>query len=346
MADQQNNSEVKAPEGTLPQGYQQGAGIYFVQVPATQAANYPYLQAVPQSQPVPQPVPQQQRVFYQTNQYVPLSDETPVGPAVTTTASTTNSNCCNNTQTNAQQGGCQRSWGWKWGGCRRSCSYGQQQTGGCCWTPSNRPLGTVTEFFWNMLFATFVPIFAPLVVFSLETSQLARVGALYGTGDFFFALAAGIFRLAHSAPELHHRPAVWIVAAVSLLIALILFISACKRLFFYLWQYEQVVTKNKSEGETVVSDVGKRCEFVVSFLLSLFFPVIGTFLRVACRRTLQSRFGAMKGLAWFCIIIGALTGGIPVLVGGLFLHQFSKLHFQRAIISATAATSNNNASSV
>jgi hypothetical protein len=204
-------------------------------------------------------------------------------------------------------------------------------------------LGTVTEFFWNLVFATFVPILAPLVVFSLETSQLARLGALYGTADFFLAVAIGAF---HFAPHLHHA-AGWVVAGVTLLIAIILFASSCRRFWYHLWQYEQVVAKNKAEGMTVVSEVGRRCEFIVSFLLSFFLPILGTLIRIGCRRTLQSRFGAMKGLAWFLIILGAVTFGIPVLIGGLFLLQVSKLHFQRAIISASAAASvNNNAANV
>jgi len=205
-------------------------------------------------------------------------------------------------------------------------------------------LGTVTEFFWNLVFATFVPILAPLIVFSLETSQLARLGALYGTADFFLALAVGVF---HLAPHMgHHHPAGWIIAGVTLLIAIILFVSSCRKFWYHLWQYEQVVAKNKAEGMTVVSEVGRKCEFVVSFLLSFFLPILGTLIRIGCRRTLQSRFGAMKGLAWFLIILGAVTLAIPVLIGGLFLLQVSKLHFQRAIISASAASVNNNAANV
>jgi hypothetical protein len=169
------------------------------------------------------------------------------------------------------------------------------------------------------------------------------LGAIYGTADFFFALAVGLF---HVASWRHHHAGIWIASSVILLISIILFLSACRRFWYHLWQYEQVVAKNKAEATPVVSEVGKRCEYVVSFILSFIFPVIGTVIRIGCRRTLQSRFGAINGLAWFLIVIGAVSAGIPFLVAGLFLLQVSKLHFQRAIISASAATAVNTATSV
>jgi len=323
MQNENENSKPTENNSSVPQGYQP-QGVYFVQVPQTQPVNYPYL--VPQ--PIAQNIPvqsQPQRVYLpQTTEFVPLA-ETP------NTNSINNNNSCEN---NNSSGGCRR-WG---GGCRRW--GGWRREGKCCsWQPTNRPLGSFSDFVSNLIFGLIAPVFAPLIVSAMETSELSKLGALYGTADFFFLLGVGLLHLG----AMHHHA--FIPAGIFLVISLILFIISCKKSCYYLWNYEQLITKNKSDAVPVYSEVGSCCERIVSFLISFFFPVIGTAIRICCRKSLESRFGAVKGLGWHLIIVGSVTFLFPLAILGLFIVQASKIHFQRAIITATHKA-NNGASNV
>jgi hypothetical protein len=158
-----------------------GTGVFYVPVPSN-GVNYPYLQPT-QPQQVPQPqmpqMPQMpqvgsihaiatntiQRVYFQqTNQYVPLQETTATPSAGTALFCSVDSLKCI-----ADPAYERKSWSF---GCR---GWGHPNGDApSCMKLSNRPLGTFYEFVSSLLFSTFVPILGPLLIFGMESSQLAR----------------------------------------------------------------------------------------------------------------------------------------------------------------------------
>jgi len=240
---------------------------------------------------------------------------------------------------NNNSGGCR-----KWGGCRR---WGNSE-GGCC--NSNRPQGTFSEFFWNLLFGLVAPVFAPFFVCLMETSQSARLGTLYGTADFFVVLGMSLLHRmnrgddeeegGHDRHENKHKMLGFGIA--TLVLGVILLVVACKKSWWMLYQNWQSLKEKKDAAamDTVVSPAGTKCQYYVSFFISLVFPFIGTLIRVACNRSLHSRFGSFKGIAIFLFILGAVVLPFPLSVFGLVLSQVGAFHFRRAIILADIKAGN------
>jgi len=235
------------------------------------------------------------------------------------------------------QGGCRR-WG---GGCGRNWEAR-------CAAWWNRPIGTTSEFFWALVFGTFAPVFAPLITCLMETSKLARLGALYGTGNFFLVLGMGLLHMLrrhghhdHEDDEEERKKHLLGFGIASVVLGVILLLVACKKSWWIFYQHLQITKQKKDAAvfDTVVSQAGTKCSYYASFFISLFFPVIGTLIRTACNRTLQSRFGSVKGLAILLLALGAAKFP-PVALLGLTLGQVASVHFRRAIIIADVKEGN------
>ncbi len=68
---------------------------------------------------------------------------------------------------------------------------------------ANRPQGTLTDFISSLLFSMVAPVFGPLLVFLMETSQLARIGSLYGFANFLLVLGMSLLHLMARNPRWH-----------------------------------------------------------------------------------------------------------------------------------------------
>jgi len=226
-------------------------------------------------------------------------------------------NCCSqNVTPDGNDGGCKIKSACRWSRCRYV---------------SNLPLGNNTEFLGTLIFSNFIPVVSALIVFVMESSQLARIGTLYGNGNFFLALAIGLLY------HLNHHLAT-LGAVLSIIAAIIFYVVACKRWCGYLYAYQEYIEKNPAERASVVSEVGGRKDYWISFFVSLIFPLLGTLIRLWMNKTLQSRFGSLKGLAWHMLVFGVLSlgadGGARFFLG-LLLLQFAAVHFRKTFVCAT-----------
>jgi len=218
-----------------------------------------------------------------------------------------------------QQWGCKRRWG------------------GCCWKDDGRPLGTFQNFVVSVFFGTISPVLSILTMYGMETSKLSRNGVIFGTANAFFILASILlFFSRHDPGSISHFHII-----VPFLLGLIILIVAVKSFRHFLYIYTTRQNKTEEELVRVISQVGSCKEFLATFFLSLFIPVIGTSISlIARRRYLYGRYGALSGLGFFLVLAGvwcAFMGHPPIsLVIGLFLMQFSFVHFRRAIICAQA----------
>jgi len=227
-------------------------------------------------------------------------------------------NCCSeNVTPDGNDGGCK---------IKSACRWSR-----CCRYVSNLPLGNNTEFLATLIFSNLVPVASALIVFALESSQLARIGTLYGNGNFFLTLAIALIYKGN-----HHLA--YVGAAFSLIAAIIFYVAGCKRWCGFLYAYQEYIEKNPAEKAAVVSEVGGKRDYWISFFVSLIIPLLGTLIRLWLNKTLQSRFGCLKGLAWHMIVFGVLSlqadGGARVLLG-LLLLQFAAIHFRKAFVCAT-----------
>jgi len=222
----------------------------------------------------------------------------------------------------------------KEGACQRR-SWCSRRSGGCCIRDDGRPFGTYQNFVQGLFFGTVSPLFSVLMMFGMETSKLSRVGTLFGTANNFLMLSSAMLWWSHHHPEHFHF---WgyvflkIVGIIFLVIAVMSF-----RRFLYIYRIRQ--EKTPEEKVKVISQIGCRKEFLITFFVSLFFPVIGTFIGLIARRNyLYGRYGALSGFGCFLLVVGILcsfTAHIPVpLFIGLFIVEFALVHFRRAIICA------------
>lgn len=274
--------------------------------------------------------PQPQVVFVQTSGAYPYYPAAPAAGSAPTAPyflpQTTNfvplpTTPLNQSGCSTQTGGCRMS---SW--CSRWSGHGQ---GGCCNKVDPRPVGEFSHFLGGLALGTFFPIVGPILVGAMETSQLAGLGSFYGTLDILLVMS---FAFLHAAPFTHHG--LYIAGGIFLFISLIMALVGCCKTRRVLRAYETAVTKDPIVALPVISEEGKRCQYVVSCLISFFLPVIGTIPRVIFSRSLLSRFGSIKGLAWFFVVMGAWTG-TPILLPGLFMIQISNIHFRRALISVS-----------
>jgi len=232
-------------------------------------------------------------------------------------------------QTPAPSNGCHNSCetkeGCKWreGNCRWSK---------CCRLVSKQPLGETWEFVLSLLLSTMFPVVSAMMVFAMESTQMARIGTLYGNGNFFLLLAIHLIRVGVS----HH--ALYAVVVLGFLAALILYIVGCKYWCSFLVAYKEYCEKHPEEKATATSDAGCRKDYWISFFISLIFPVIGTIIRMLFNKTLSGRFGGIKGIAWHFLITGAITAWMDQggrIIIGILLLQFASTHFRKVLVAAT-----------
>jgi len=212
-------------------------------------------------------------------------------------------------------------------GCKKSCRWGR-----CCKWTSKQPLGENYEFATSLLLSNIFPVISFLIIMAMESTQLSRIGTLYGNANFF--LMAGIGALFYGS----HMS--YIGGAILLLVSLVLYVVGLKYWCAFLFAYKQFTEANPAEKAKVVSDAGCRKDYWISFFISFFIPVLGSLIRIACNKSLQSRFGTLKGLAYHLIVFGALTFGADHgmrIILGLLLIQFSSTHFRKTLICATGA---------
>jgi len=194
-----------------------------------------------------------------------------------------------------------------------------------------RPLGTYMDFLLGMGFGVISPVFSTAVIFGMETSKISRLGNMFGTANAFTMAAVWCFLLAKYA---HGLIALGIM---SLITAIVLYVVTVRKFYRpFLCDY-QGANFASAEGVTVVSKAGERRDYWISFFFSFFLSVLGTLIRIFYNKSLQSRFGALKGLAIHLIVFGSIfcftDFGIHLLCG-LVLLQCTLLHFRRAFICA------------
>jgi hypothetical protein len=194
-----------------------------------------------------------------------------------------------------------------------------------------RPLGTYYDFLLGMGFGVIAPIFSTAVIFGMETSKISRLGNMFGTANAFVLLATICFLFARFAHGL-------IVLAILFLIAAIVMYVVTVRKFYrpFLCDYQGVVFSSP-EAVTVISHPGERRDFWISFFFSFFLSVLGTLIRIFWNKSLQSRYGALLGLAIHLIVFGAIfsfTDAGMHLLTGLILLQCTLVHFKRAFVCA------------
>jgi hypothetical protein len=195
----------------------------------------------------------------------------------------------------------------------------------------DRPLGTYMDFLLGMGFGVIAPVFSTAVVFGMETSKISRLGNMFGTANAFMAIALFSFLLGA------HFPGLIALGVIFLIAAIVMYVVTVRKFYRpFLCDYQGVIFSS-AESVTVVSKVGERRDYWISFFFSFFLSVLGTLIRIFYNKSLQSRFGALKGLAWHLIIFGALFSftdfGMHFLTG-LILLQCTLLHFRRAFICA------------
>jgi hypothetical protein len=227
-------------------------------------------------------------------------------------------------ETKEAQEGCKKRWG-------EMCKWKK----GCCWTDDGRPFGTFIDFVSTLTLGSFFPILSLILVFGMETSKLSRTGVMFGHANFFFGLSAILLAVAHH----HHVHGSVIV--LSAVVGLIFLIISLKKFRKFLYFYRTRESKPERELVKVISQVGSCKEFVMCFVISFFFSVIGTLILIAARRKyLYSRYGAVCGFGFnliFCGIHWALNG-VPVpLIAGLVILELALVHFRRAIVCAEVA---------
>jgi len=187
------------------------------------------------------------------------------------------------------------------------------------------------DFLLGMGFGLIAPVFSTAVIFGMETSKISRLGNMFGTANIFAALALICFvsaRFAHGLIAL---------GIISLIVAVVLYVVTLRKFYRpFLSDYQGVVFTS-AEAVTVTSKIGEKKDFWISFFFSFFLSIIGTLIRIFYNKSLQSRFGALKGLAWHLIVFGGIFSftdfGFHFLTG-LVLLQCTLLHFRRAFICA------------
>jgi len=203
---------------------------------------------------------------------------------------------------------------------------------------NERPFGTFMEFVGGLFFGLIMPFFS-LITFVFESSQLARLGVMFGTADFFLltsvAMIQALFRYNQ---ELGNS--VFIVAIITVIfffISVILLVKSTRQLWRFLAAYEATPNKQPHELVSVASPPGEKRDYIISCILSFLFPVLGSFIRLKVNNSLQSKYGIVKGLSWNWIIGGFLLGLLAngfFLLFGLILLQCANVHFRRAYVCA------------
>jgi len=194
-----------------------------------------------------------------------------------------------------------------------------------------RELGDFSHFLFGLVFGTLLPFFSAIITWGFESSQLGRLGVLYGTADFFLLLGYLLIRGFWCTHAAHYKWALLSTGIVSVILALILLGVSCKKLWCYLNAYET----DSGKHMTVVTSVGCRRARCLSCFCTIIFPLAA--LRVFCCHTsLNSKYGTLKGLGWLLFIGGLCIHHHFVLLSllGLYLIQVSNVHFRMALISA------------
>jgi len=237
-----------------------------------------------------------------------------------------------------------------------------------------RPFGQFSDFLFGLFFGTVAPFFSQLTTHAFETSRLTRIGTFFGSANVLLIGAWCIMGLGFQAavprevpqdptPPMMmdlHDPNVtvsvdidqtweeftnssydytpmWILLAIALFVLIVAFgflRKAGQSFAVFLNDYQHAELESH-EAVTVTSELGSRRDYTISLIVTLFFPMIGGFLRLWLKPTLKSKYGIMKGFALHFLLWAAFQ---PVLIlPALIFYQIADVHFRRALVCAGEA---------
>jgi len=235
-----------------------------------------------------------------------------------------------------------------------------------------RPFGSFMDFIWGLIFGSIAPFWSQLVAHSFETSRMLRIGSWFGTANVVFVAGILVFTMGlasphgttcHSVPPVMdlHAPSnntmadaipdiaqeecysygagFWIVAAIGLvmfIVGVVIMKTASRQFHTFLMEYQHAELE-AHEAVIVTSPVGSRKDYVISFVLALFFGFLAGVIRLRCNGSLQSKHGIMKGIACQGLLWAAFTpfqcvGYVLPIV--LIFYQIVDVHFRRALVCA------------
>jgi len=216
--------------------------------------------------------------------------------------------------------------------------------------------GNMWGFLGTLAFGFLLPLMSCIVIFAMETSHLSRIGVLMGNANMFIWMGSFVISLQRFVQDMqsvhydgddnNHTAQsgessyflYWI--ALPLIIIGFVFYGISFRLF------KKFVREYSAEGAErmqVHSPAGSCRSFLPAFLISFFFPIVGSTIVVLATKNLRGRYGALAGMAAMLIALGIMSvpiwvlsfiTGNPMLLIGLTLLECSIIHFRRAIISA------------
>jgi len=233
--------------------------------------------------------------------------------------------------------------------------------------PGNkRPFGTFTEFLSGMFFGTIAPFWSQLAQHAFETSRMTRIGGIFGTANVVFI--AGLFLFSYGLNYGYYHPetqvptsdeempmfdgnstdsvfvgyedevttpyTIWPLVGIAVFVILtgiLLLRSAAKSFATFLYDYSNAELESH-EAVHVTSALGSRRDYVISFLICTFFPMIGGAIRLWCNKSLYSKYGIMKGVACHFFLWGAFHSA--AFLPGLILLEIVDCHFKRALVCA------------
>jgi len=223
---------------------------------------------------------------------------------------------------------------------------GEEETSSdCCSKDDGRSFGTFQNFIVSTLLATVSPLVSIIFTYGMETSKLSRLGSLFGTANAFILFAAALACCSQT-----------IVALVSLIIGMIFMIISLKSWNRFLFVYITRPNKTDQESIRVITPIGTVCDFILTYIISVFFGVFGA---LACllvkRKSLYGRYGAVSGFGMCILFSGMMVFFLRLFVGvenyypfpqqfpvpfplliaaGIIIIEFSMVHFRRALVCA------------
>jgi hypothetical protein len=235
-----------------------------------------------------------------------------------------------------------------------------------------KQLGSLSHFIRNQLVGFFIPVLSSLFVFSLETPLLSKVGNLFGNfnawlwlGAYFVSIARfdeanqycynnsyyynGYYQYDYSCPP--YTSPFYYISIPFWIISLVFFICSIISYRRYTAEFRKRIDSTDAmryaQGEK-----GCAGDFAIGFLVTLFIPVLGSAIVLACNRKYMARFGVALGLCVLFLVMGAVSipfwylsfiTGNPCLFLGLFMTEIVVLHFHRVFMVINASPSTQNA---
>eukprot|EP01119_Soliformovum_irregulare_P008266 TRINITY_DN21395_c0_g1_i1.p1 TRINITY_DN21395_c0_g1~~TRINITY_DN21395_c0_g1_i1.p1 ORF type:complete len:297 (+),score=89.95 TRINITY_DN21395_c0_g1_i1:37-927(+) len=234
-----------------------------------------------------------------------------------------------------------------------------------------RPFGTFYDFIVGMFFGTVAPFFSQLTTHAFETSRLTRIGTFFGSANVLLIGAWMIMSLGlqvavqpmvvdsdammmdlrdanetdypedlaylHQNETVPNYPAMWTLFGMALFVFVLAFAFlsyAGKSFNLFLNDYHQADLESH-EAVTVTSEIGTRSDFIISAILTIFFPLIAGFLRLRFKPTLKSKYGIMKGFGLHMLLWAVFHPCF--IIPALIFVQIADVHFRRALVCAGEA---------